>query len=275
MKTIIFGVSGTVGKALTSTLTGNHHEVYGSYHLRKPSFLPADRVIQLPVEELDLLDKFLTQVNPDFVIMALRGDFEKQLKFHVHIAEHLRNKGGRMIFCSTSNVFDASTDSPHYEEDPPNAASDYGQYKVECEKVMAEMLHDNLTIVRIPTVFGHDTPRTNELRQQLKEGMPIKIYTNFYSTRNTDHLLSKQIAYLMEQKRSGIFHLGTTDIMVHSEFMKKLVTRWGYTDVTFEELQRETFSSAIPKRYDNSLLSNHPLPQELQHNHEQLIEYLS
>jgi hypothetical protein len=110
MKTIIFGVSGTVGKALTRTLTGNNHDIYGSYHLRKPSFLPNDRVIQLPVGELDSLDKLLTQVNPDFVIMVLRGDFEKQLKFHVNIAEHLRN----------------------------------------------------------------DTPRTNELRQQLNERMPHK-----------------------------------------------------------------------------------------------------
>ncbi|MCY9695091.1 sugar nucleotide-binding protein [Paenibacillus alginolyticus] len=275
MKIIIFGVSGTVGKALTETLTGNHHDVYGSYHLNKPSFLPSERKIQLPIGELDLLDKFLSQVNPDFVVMALRGDFVKQLKFHVKTAEFLRNTGGRMIFCSTSNVFDASIDSPHYEEDPPSAASDYGQFKAECERELAEILFEKLTIVRIPALFGHDTPRTNELRQQLQDGESIKIYTNLYSTRNTDQLLSMQLTYLMEQGLSGIYHLGTTDIMNHSEFTKKLLTRWGYTDVAYEELMQDTFSSIIPEKYDNSLLTNNPLPKKLQINHEQLIEYLS
>ncbi|KQX65874.1 sugar nucleotide-binding protein [Paenibacillus sp. Root444D2] len=275
MKIIIFGVSGTIGKALTKTLTGNHHDVYGSYNLSKPTFLPSDRTIHLPIGDLDLLDKFLTEVNPDFVVMALRGDFEEQLKFHIQTADYLRNTGGRMIFCSTSNVFDASTDSPHFEEDPPRAASDYGQFKVDCERVMAEILLDKLTIVRIPTIFGHNTPRTNELRQQLKDKESIKIYTNLYSTRNTDQLLSMQITYLMEQGLTGIFHLGTTDIMLHSEFLKRLLTRWGYKDVVFEELMQETFSSVIPEKYYNSLLTNNPLPKELQINHEQLIEYLS
>ncbi|NOU75842.1 sugar nucleotide-binding protein [Paenibacillus sp. LMG 31458] len=275
MKIIIFGVSGTVGKALTKTLTVNHHDVYGSYNLSKPSFLPSDHTIQLPIGELDLLDKFLSQVNPDFVVMTLRGDFVKQLKFHIKTAEYLRNTGGRMIFCSTSNVFDASTDSPHFEQDPPSAASDYGQFKVECERVLAEILLDKLIIVRIPTLFGHDTPRTNELRQQLQDGESIKIYSNLYSTRNTDQLLSMQLTYLMEQGLTGIYHLGTTDIMNHSEFTKKLLTRWGYTDVAFEVLKQDTFSSVIPEKYDNSLLTNNPLPNKLQINHEQLIEYLS
>ncbi|WP_261305288.1 sugar nucleotide-binding protein [Paenibacillus andongensis] len=275
MKVIIFGVSGTVGKALTKTLTVNYHDVYGSYHSREPSFLPSDRTIQLSTGELDLLDMFLSQVNPDVVVMALRGDFAKQLKFHIQTAEYLRNTGGRMIFCSTSNVFDGSTDSPHFEEDPPAPASDYGQFKAECERVMAEILLDKLTIVRIPAIFGHDSPRTNELKQQLQDGELIKIYTNVYSTRNTDQLLSMQITYLMEQGLTGIYHLGTTDIMNHSEFTKKLVTRWGYTDVVFEELKHETFSSFIPEKYDNSLLTNKPLPKKFQINHEQLIEYLS
>lgn len=180
-----------------------------------------------------------------------------------------------MIFCSTSNVFDASTDSPHFEKDTPSAASDYGKFKAECERVLAEMLQDKLIIVRIPTLFGHDTPRTNELRQQLRDGETIKIYTNLYSTRNTDQLLSRQLTYLIEQGLTGIFHLGTSDIMNHSEFLKKLLARWGYTDVVFEELMQETFSSVIPEKYYNSLLTNRPLPKELQITHEQLIEYLS
>jgi dTDP-4-dehydrorhamnose reductase len=92
-----------------------------------------------------------------------------------------------MIFCSSTNVFDASTDSPHFEEDPPNAVSDYGKYKAECESVVTQILQEKLTIVRI----------------------------------------------------------------------------------------QETFSSVIPDKYYNALLTHRPLHQQFQLTHEQLIEYLS
>ncbi|MDD9269366.1 sugar nucleotide-binding protein [Paenibacillus sp. GCM10023248] len=275
MKTIIFGVSGTVGKALTKDLAVKHHDVYGSYHSNIPSFLPSDRSIQLAIADLDLLDTFLHEVKPDFVVMALRGDYAKQLQFHVRTADYLRHAGGRMVLCSTSNVFDASIDSPHYEEDLPSAASDYGRFKAECEKVLAELLADKLIIARIPALYGRDTPRTNELRQQLQTGEPIKLYSNLYSTRNTDHHLALQLIYLMEHELTGIYHLGTADSMNHAEFTRKLLTRWGYHDAVCEVLKQDTFHSVIPDRYDNSLLTRKPWPKKLQLTHEQLIAFLS
>jgi dTDP-4-dehydrorhamnose reductase len=270
-KVIIFGISGTIGKALHKILD-DHYEVYGTfYHPREES----ERLIQLPIDNGALLNEFLTKVNPDFVIMALRGDFQDQLRFHVQVADYLKTNGGRMIFCSTANVFDGSYDSPHYEDDEPKADSDYGQYKIECERVMTEILDEKLTIIRIPTILGNGTPRINELIQQVKDQETIKVYTNLFSTRNTDDMLAKQIEYMMEHELSGIFHLATTDSMNHAEFTKMLVSLWGFTNVKFDELKIETFSAIIPDKYDNSLLSNRILPESLQLNHGQLIKVLT
>jgi dTDP-4-dehydrorhamnose reductase len=274
-KVIIFGMSGTIGTALNQTLSDKGYDVYGTYYQHRPMNVSPDKIIQLPIEKYDWLNKFLSEVKPDYVIMAMRGDFDKQLKLHIKTAEFLQSNGGQMIFCSTANVFDAVTDSPHYEDDLPKADSEYGQYKIECERLLTAILGDKLTIVRIPTILGHETPQINELLQHLKDGKAIKLYTNLHSTRNSDNMLSKQIEYLINQKRTGIFHLATTDVMIHSEFTRTLLSQSGFTDVKFEESKIETFSSVIPDKYDNSLLTRNALPSHLQITHEQLITFLA
>jgi len=270
-KGIIFGVSGTIGKTLNQTLTISGYEIYGTYYLHFPKNLPKDKVFQLPVGKAELLDALLSNVKPDFVIMALRGDFERQLEFHEQVARYLKNHGGRMVFCSTSNVFDGETESPHFEDDQPKAQSDYGQYKIECERLLTEILGNQLTIVRIPAIYGHETPRIQELLQQLEQGKTIKVYTNLYSTANSDVMLAKQIDYLLKQQLPGIYHLGTSDVMNHAEFTRKLVAQWGFTNVHFEELQ----IADSPIKYDNSLLTKHTIPLELQLTYEQLLTNLA
>lgn len=274
MKVIIFGISGTIGKALAQTLKNNSYDVYGTYFQNQFAHVPPEKLFKLPIDQLESLQTLLSKVRPDAVIMCLNGDFKQQLEFHLQTAHYLKKNGGRMIFCSTSNVFDALTDQAHYEDDEPKADSDYGKYKIECEKTMTDILGDHLTIVRIPEIFGHQTPRINALLESIETGKTIQVYSNLHSTRNTDVMLSRQIDYLLSHSLSGIFHLGTNNIMIHSEFIKTLVSRWGYTDVSYESFKAETFSGDIPDKYNNALLSRRRLPSYLQLNHEQLIDYL-
>lgn len=274
-KGIIFGISGTIGKALYQTLTANGHEIHGTYNQHRPMNVSSEKVRQMPVEKVEMLSDYLEEVKPDFVVMALRGDFEKQLVFHEQAAKYFKTNGGRMLFCSTANVFDGITDSPHYEDDPPKANSEYGQFKIECERLLTSILGDRLTIVRVPAIYGLETPRMNELLEDLEKGNAIKVYTNVYSTTNSDVMLAKQIGYLLKLQLGGIFHLATKDVMIHSEFTRKLVAQSGFTDVRFEELQIETDLSQIPGKYDNSLLTIHVYPENLQLTHEQLISFLA
>ncbi|MFY4776985.1 sugar nucleotide-binding protein [Metabacillus sp. RGM 3146] len=275
MKVIIFGISGTIGQALAQTLTNNSYDVYGTYFQNQFAHIPPEKLSKLSIDQLESLQSLLSKIRPDAVIMCLRGDFLKQLKFHVQTSQYIKENGGRMIFCSTSNVFDGLTDQPHYEDDEPKADSDYGKFKIECEKTMTEILGDRLTIVRIPEILGHRTPRINALLESIEDGKTIQVYSNVHSTRNTDVMLSRQIEYLISHSHSGIFHLGTNNIMIHSEFIKTLVSRWGYTDVSYESLKAESFSGDIPEKYNNALLSRKRLPSYLQLNHEQLIDYLT
>ncbi|GAA0596530.1 hypothetical protein GCM10009001_10820 [Virgibacillus siamensis] len=274
-KVIIFGASGTIGSALAEALLKEDYEVFGTFNHQRPINLPSKNTIKLPIEKPELLDQVLSKIDPDFVVMALRGDFQTQLTFHSKVAEFLKDSGGRMFFCSTTNVFDALTDSPHDENDTPMSESEYGRFKIQCETTMMKSLGDKLTIVRIPTILGRNTPRIKALRKNLEEDKFIKLYTNLYGARNSDNMLAKQIKYLMNAGYAGIFHLVTNDIMNHSEFTKKLIHKWGYSYPKFEDAKQETFSSTVPETFYFALQSNKTLPKHLQIDHDQLIDYLS
>ncbi|MDP4193197.1 MAG: hypothetical protein Q8858_16650 [Bacteroidota bacterium] len=65
---------------------------------------------------------------------------DQQLSVHIKAAEYLKENRGSLYFFSTTNVFDNDLSKPHYEDDLPNFHTDYGQYKIECENKMKEIL---------------------------------------------------------------------------------------------------------------------------------------
>ncbi|HWT27428.1 MAG TPA: sugar nucleotide-binding protein, partial [Mobilitalea sp.] len=166
MKVLILGATGLVGKALMKELPYGY-DVYGTYH--SASNDSADNhMFQLSVQDTDRLVRLLEQINPDIVISCLRGEFNKQLELHRKLALVLSVKeNSRLLFCSTANVFDALTDRPHYEADELRSDSDYGQYKIECEKQIKGILKDRAIILRLPMLWGKSSRRYNELIGQL------------------------------------------------------------------------------------------------------------
>ncbi|HZG15260.1 MAG TPA: sugar nucleotide-binding protein [Candidatus Bathyarchaeia archaeon] len=273
-KVIIFGASGTIGGTLAKELSEQGYEVYGSYLTRRPIHLPEERTKQLSLEQLEALRSFLQKVQPDYAVMSLHGDYADQMVFHEHVADYLETKGGRMIFCSTTNVYDACFDAPVTEQDPPSAATDYGQYKLACEQAMRATLGDALTIVRIPAIYGIGSPRTKGLLEKIKNREPIVIYSNLLRTINTDTMLAKQIRWLMDKDRSGAFHLATEDILSDSVFTKRLIERWGYPDVAFQEEELSVPSPPPDNQLYFALRSQVAWPSEYVITHDQVIEEL-
>jgi len=273
-KVIIFGASGTIGGALAKELAVRGYEVYGSFLTRKPNHLPEERTKQLSLEHLEALQSFLEEVKPDYTILSLHGDYADQMVFHERVADYLNVHGGRMIFCSTTNVYDACFDAPVTEQDPPAAATDYGQYKLACEQAMRTTLAEALTIVRIPAIYGVSSPRIKGLLEKIHNREPIIIYNNLLRTINTDTMLAKQIRWLMDEKRSGAFHLATEDIVSDAVFTKRLIERWGFADVSFQEEELSVPSPPPDNQLYFALRSQVAWPSEYKITHDQIIEEL-
>lgn len=130
-----------------------------------------------------------------------------------------------MYYFSTTNVFDGDSSRPHIETDIPNAESDYGKFKIECENMLKEMLDERVIILRIPTIWGKDSPRLNLIKESIKNNKVIDVYSNLVSNNLLDTQLAKQLRYIIENNLKGIFHLGSVDMMTHGQFYEQIVSK--------------------------------------------------
>jgi len=84
----------------------------------------------------------LNTLKPEIVISCLRGNYDEQLILHTEISKYLKKSNGRLYFCSTTNVFDNDLSKPHYEDNMPSSCTEYGQFKIECEKRIIDILNE-------------------------------------------------------------------------------------------------------------------------------------
>ena len=246
---LILGGSGLVGKALIREM--NAHENYEVYATWNDHLIPwyKEKSCRLNVNTPDDIDNLLDNLKPQSIISCLRGDFDKQLALHAKAAEYLRQCGGMMYYCSTANVFDSDYSRPHYEDDMPDSDSDYGQFKIECEKKIIDILHENACILRLPMMFGKQCRRVNELVEFVSDNREIEVYPNIFVNTNTDTNLAKQINYIIKNNLKGIFHLAAEDMISYKDLYVSLSKALGYENVNIKEnLEEKGYLALLSKR---------------------------
>jgi dTDP-4-dehydrorhamnose reductase len=143
------GVSGLVGKALVKEFD-DKYDVYGT---------SSEKSFRLDISNIENIHNILNKVEPSIVISSLRGEFDLQTNLHKEVAKYLQNNGGKLYFYSTVNVFDIDVCKPHYENDETESESEYGKFKIQCKKELKEILGNNLIVLRLPMIWGKESPR--------------------------------------------------------------------------------------------------------------------
>ncbi len=241
-KVLVLGGSGLVGKAIISEMNKfKEFQIYATYY-ESPMPLNKNRSFKLDIEDPDNINSILDTLKPQSVVSCLRGDFDKQLALHKKIAEYLKKSNGRLYFCSTTNVFDNDLSKPYYEDDLADSCTEYGQYKIKCEKRVIEILQDNACILRLPQVLGKDSPRMKHLLKSLANDEKIVVYPKLLFNTITDIAIAKKISYIIKHRLKGIFHLATQDVINHKDFYNGLITGLGFDSARIEEnFEKEGF----------------------------------
>lgn len=267
-KILILGGSGLIGKAVISELNKNNKfQVYTTYFKRKISFNQHGSY-KVDIDDLANLNNILKTLKPHSVISCLRGDFKKQLRVHIQVAEYLRENSGNLYFFSTANVFDNDLSKVHCEEDLVNSCTEYGKYKIECEAKIKEILNDNACILRLPQVWGKCSPRMNQLLESLTKNERIVIYPKLNLNINTDVLIARQLNYIIEHDLKGIFHLAAEDVINQRNFYNELILGLGFNDIKFQENYEEGgYFVLLSNRYNE-------FPMDLRATNKELIQSL-
>ena len=184
----------------------------------------------------DNIEKLLIKLKPSIIISSLRGSFENQIILHNSLISYSKKLNFKLIFLSSSNVFDSFHNYPSYEYDKTLSESKYGIFKIKIENAILRMETKNFVIARLPMIFGVNCPRIKEMKDKMDDKKPFEVFPNSIINVNSILKLCQQIHFIINHGLNGIFHLGSTDLISHHEFFKKLAIHRNFDKIVFKQV---------------------------------------
>lgn len=250
MNALVLGAGGLAGSAITAALRADGHTVSGTCRAASPDCDGGPAMLRFDLEEPQSIVPLLEKTSPDVVVSCLRGDFTRQLEAHRLAADFLLRHNGKLIYLSTSNVFDGDLSRPHYEGDALCSDSTYGQFKIACEQLLQARLGQNCVILRPPEIWGRECPRLRALIQSSREGRPVRTCENLSVNYTTDTQVAQWTAFILEHDLRGVFHVGTMDTSGYTAFLTRLSDRLGLPGPIYDMVRNDTqaYQAVLPGR---------------------------
>ncbi len=264
---LILGASGFIGNAIYKELC-SYFDTYGTYASGK-IYSDNQHYFHFNMEQ-DNIISLLNELKPRIIISALRGDFAVQTVIHSQIIDYISQHRCRLIYLSSANVFDAFSNFPSYEYDKTLSESIYGKLKIRTESKLLRLPESKYVIARLPMVFGNTSPRVREIKSALKSRTPIEVFPNLIMNVTADFLITRQIHYIINRNKKGIYHLGSHNLIHHEEFIEMLVERITPEKPVYKKVYTSNFD-----RYLAVLPKDHKLPGYLQFGYEDVLDLIS
>lgn len=255
-RVLIIGASGFLGGAIYRELCP-YYDTYGTY-FTNTSYANNQHFLYFNLET-DPVESLIESVKPTCIISALRGNFEAQVAMHKEITTIIAGRNIRIIFFSSANVFDAFSNFPSYEYDKTLSESVYGRFKIKIENMFLRLPVWQYVIARLPMAFGPKSPRFDELRHFLENREAYEVFPDLVMNVTCADKVSQQVHFLINRHKSGIYHLGSRDLVHHDEFIRDISEELGYKTPLFKNVytrNTDRFLAVLPK--DNKL------PKQLQ-----------
>lgn len=254
---VILGASGFIGNAIYKELC-SYFKTFGSYRTQTNFYKKNHQFFHYDHEQDDIYE-ILEALKPNVIVSSLRGNFATQVLAHQHMIEYVKHHKCKIIYLSSANVFDSYSKYPSYENDKTLSESVYGRFKIKIENAIMRLPKRKWTIIRLPMVFGSKSPRVEKLKLSIKEKIPIEVFPNLVMNVTTYDKLTQQVHYIINRNKTGIYHLGSTDLVHHDDFIKDVVKSLG----DFKPVYKQVYTTN-DERYLAVLPKLNMLPKNLQ-----------
>lgn len=252
---MILGASGFIGNALYKELC-SYFDTYGTYFTNSTPFSNNRKFFEFD-QETENVEILLENLRPSVIISALRGNFNSQVHTHLSIINYIQQNDCKLIFISSANVFDAFTNYPSYEYDKTLSQSVYGRFKIKIENALMRLPNHKYAILRLPMVFGANSPRVQEIKNKIEFGEAIEVFPNVVVNATEISKLTQQVHYIINQNKQGVFHLGSNDLTHQHDLITDIAETLGYKNPLLKQVydsNYDRFLAVLPK--DNLLPKN-------------------
>jgi len=264
---LILGASGFIGNTLYKELN-SYYDTFGTYFTKK-GFSQNNHFFHFDIEEAGL-ESIIKEVKPKLIISALRGPFEGLIETHEFLINLIDRSNCRLFFLSSANVFDTFEHFPSYEYDKTLSQSIYGRFKIKIENDLMRLTPSKFVLARLPMVFGNHSPRIQEFDQAMKTNQPIEVFPNTIINVNNDIKLSQQIHYIINQQLTGIYHLGSIDLIHHFDFIKLMIQKRYQRKAVYKQVY-----TTNQMRYLAVLAKENILPNNLLFSYSEILDDLA
>lgn len=144
-----------------------------------------------------------------------------------NFAEAARQRGARLVYISSSGIFDGRKMGPYVETDMPAPRTEYGRSKLEGENRVVSSGCDHL-IVRASWLFGGNAShKKNFVAARKREAEAKRVIASAH-----DKLGSPTWAYdfalktleLLSVRAKGVFHVGNSGVATRYDYVSNIIS---------------------------------------------------
>ena len=236
---LIIGGSGFLGYYLHQSLRKLEEKVISTYN---KSMIDEENFYELDIRKVVDVSKFLIKYKPRILIYAVGitdvdlCERDKKLAKAINvegiknIIDHIKDTGSKIIYFSTSFVFDG-TKKFYLETDKPNPISYYGESKLQGEKIVQDSGLP-YAIIRTDQPYGwkknwHHTNSMLRIIEKLEKNITYNEIIDWYNTPTSIEDIVKMTRKLLEDNYEGIFHIVSDDFLSRVEFAEVVVEVFG------------------------------------------------
>lgn len=231
MKSLIIGSGGLVGSALTRCLPDA---------LKGVQMEAKKGQIYLDLIKYETMFKAFSTYRPQVVYLA--GAITDVNKCEDHGTNVVNVKGmieavrlceqfeAKIVFYSSSYVFDGKKESPYTLQDETNPLQRYGTQKQLVENIILQSDADWL-ILRTVGVFGQERKRKNFAQQVIRSvfaGKDVFAPTDQYMNPVLSDDLARISVGLINKKANGLFHVAGDTCLSKYDFACRVAKYFGY-----------------------------------------------